>query len=186
MYTTCTVPFVRVAILVCVWAAARLQHFHTSGQQYAGPSSKVIPKPSTMASETHSSSGISITWMPWRMIPPGTRNIPPDHPTQQGSPAATSFAGRVTAQESVIVTLLQPENLFVSSFVCLFPIDFGTTWWRVGMSKFWSCVSSNILKLHKTVCLTNTSLVMYINSLCTYILFLSVPCRVLHHERSQE
>ena len=28
----------------------------------------------------------SITWMPWRLIPPGTQNIPPDHPTHYGSP----------------------------------------------------------------------------------------------------
>ena len=37
------------------------------------------------------------------MIPPGTRNIPPDHPTQHGSP--TFFAGHVTARESVVVAL---------------------------------------------------------------------------------
>ena len=35
------------------------------------------------------------------------------------------------------------------------------------MSKFWSRVSSNILKLCKTVCLMNTSLVMYINGTLT-------------------
>ncbi len=61
---------------------------------------------------------------------------PPDHPTQQGSPAAPLFAGCVTAREIVIIMLLQPENLFVSSFVCLFSINFGTTWWRVRMRKF--------------------------------------------------
>ena len=119
MYTTCTVPFVRVAICVCVWAAARLQHFHTLGQQYAGPSSKVIPKPFTMASKTHSSSSISITWMPWRMIPPGTRNIPPDHPTQHGSP--TVVAG--------------PKNLSSSRFGtkihCVFFVSVFPDWFQV-------------------------------------------------------
>ena len=119
MYTTCTVPFVRVAIFVCVWAAVRLQHFHTLGQQYAGPSSKVIPKPSTMASETHSSSSISITWMPWCMIPPGTSNIPPDHPTQHGSPTVVS----------------RPKNLSSSCFGkkihCVFFVSVFRDWFQV-------------------------------------------------------
>jgi hypothetical protein len=38
--------------------------------------------------------------------------------TPQRNMAVPPFAGRVMAQESVIVTLyLQPENVFVSSFV---------------------------------------------------------------------
>ena len=106
MYTTCTVWYhLYVLLFVCVCeSCSKATAFPYFGTTICGPSSKVIPKPSTMASETHPSSFKQLSY---------TQTYCPT--IQDGNPiSCQSRHGpricyrHITVQKSV-VNALQPE-----------------------------------------------------------------------------
>jgi hypothetical protein len=155
----------------------------------------------------------SITWMPWRLIPPGTQNIPPDHPTHYGSPPlcrschGPRFCRRhALAQKSVCLlvsvfpdwfwdNMIPPGTRNGStippfcrsyhgpgicrrhasarkSFVCLLVSVF-PDWFRdnrTSQNEYMVSIGHAYLAFFncEAVCLTNTSLIMYINDFYIY------------------
>ena len=126
-YCTCHQFFV-------VWATARQQHYFGTTILCQRKLSGVFPNPPS--------------WTPKQIL--HTMYFPTHgtyRPTPQRNMAVPPFAGHVTAQESVIVTLyLQPEKCVCDIF-CSFAINFVTTCDRSEWVSFWSseCI---VFKLH--------------------------------------
>ena len=84
---------------------------------------KRLPNTSTMASEAHSSSGISIILNTMLYDTADTQNILPGHPMQHGSP---TFEPVMSRHENLSLSRYSPKIRCVF-FCTTFPIDFGTT-----------------------------------------------------------